>query len=301
MLLSNIPQQFASAARDGEFSRLGFVSHSGTGMLTFVEDRGYLAAASDAEHVTCVLTTEELAPLVPARCGVAIAAAPRMAFYLVHNYLAEQTDFYGRPFETEVASGASVHPRAFVAPRNVRIGAGAVLEPGAIVLEGSDIGPGVILRGGAVIGAQGFEFKRIEGGILPVAHAGGVRLGERVEVQAGSTVARAVFGGHTEIGADTKLDSLVHIAHHVRVGRRCLIGARSGVAGSSVIGDDVWIGPGATISNGITIGDGASVSIGSVVVWDVAAGQRVSGNFAVDHPAYMRFVRGLVKQEPSAE
>jgi UDP-3-O-[3-hydroxymyristoyl] glucosamine N-acyltransferase len=67
------------------------------------------------------------------------------------------------------------------------------------------------------------------------------------------------------------------------------------VLGSARIGDDVWIGPNATISNQVQIGDGAAVSLGSVVVRDVRSGQRVSGNFAVDHRRFLSAFRGMLR------
>ena len=45
--------------------------------------------------------------------------------------------------------------------------------------------------------------------------------------------------GETRIGAGTKIDNLVHIAHNVRVGRNCIIVAQVGVAGSTEIGNGV--------------------------------------------------------------
>jgi len=161
------------------------------------------------------------------------------------------------------------------------------------VLPHTIIGDEVILRAGSVIGAQGFEFKRIGESILPVAHAGGVRLSDRVEIQANSCVDRSIFGGFTEIGEDTKLDNFVHVAHNVKIGKRCLLAAHAMIAGSVTIGDDVWIGPSAAVSSEITIGDGAYVTLGSVVTRDVAAGQRVTGNFAIDHDKFIAFLRTI--------
>ncbi len=147
----------------------------------------------------------------------------------------------------------------------MRIGRRTVIEPHVTVLPHSIVDDDVILRAGCVIGMQGFEFKRLGGEILPVAHAGGVRLHDRVEVQANSVVDRSVFGGFTEVGEDSKIDNLVHIAHNVKIGKRSLLAANAMIAGSVVIGDDVWIGPSASISSEITIGDRAFVTLGSVV------------------------------------
>ena len=97
-----------------------------------------------------------------------------------------------------------------------------------------------------------------------------------------------MFGGHTEIGIDSKLDNLVHIAHSARIGSRCLIAAGAIVAGSARIGDDVWIGPGACVSDHVTIEAGAQITLGSSVFSNVRAGQRVSGNPALEHREFLR-------------
>ena len=46
----------------------------------------------------------------------------------------------------------------------------------------------------------------------------------------------------TEIGAGTKLDNLVHIAHNVRIGENTVIAAQTGISGSASIGRNVAIG-----------------------------------------------------------
>jgi UDP-3-O-[3-hydroxymyristoyl] glucosamine N-acyltransferase len=223
----------------------------------------------------------------------ALSQAPRRDFFKFHNHLAAHTDFYWRDFPTEIAPNAVISPRAEIAEKNVRIGRRTMVEPNVTVFPHSIVGDDVILRAGCVIGMQGFEFKRLDGEILPVAHAGGVWLHDRVEVQANSTVDRSVFGGFTEVGEDSKIDNLVHISHNVKIGKRCFIVANAMIAGSVVIGDDVWIGPSASISSEITIGDRAFVTLGSVVTRDIAPDQHVTGNFAIDHEKYIAFLRTI--------
>jgi UDP-3-O-[3-hydroxymyristoyl] glucosamine N-acyltransferase len=152
---------------------------------------------------------------------------------------------------------------------------------------------GTVIRSGATIGSDGFEFCRLDDGIMEISHAGGVRLGERVQVQSHANVDRSVFGGFTKVGRDTKISKYTHIAHHAVIGQRCLIAAKAIISGSTVIGDDVWVGPGSTISSQLNIGDKAKISLGSVVTCDVAEGQWVSGNFAVDHEKYLDFVKSI--------
>jgi len=293
MELKALERHAARVIRNGEFQSLGLVTHDRPRLLVFLEHEQHLARLLENRHTACVVTTQDLAEKLPSRLAVAIADNPRKTFYEFHNDLVANTEFYWKSFATEISPGAHIHPRAFVAERNVRIGKGTVIEAGVTVLERSIIGDDVVLRAGCTVGSQGFEFKRIEGQILPVAHGGGVRLHDRVEIQANCALSRSVFGGFTELGEDTKLDNLIHVAHNVRIGKRCLLAASVMVAGSVIIGDDVWIGPGASISSEVAIGDGASITIGSVVTKDVPPGQRVTGNFAIAHDKFVAFLRSI--------
>jgi len=95
------------------------------------------------------------------------------------------------------------------------------------------------------------------------------------------------------VGDDTKTDNFVHIAHNVHLGRGCFLAAHAMVAGSVTMGDEVWIGPSAAISSEITIGSKANITIGAVVTRNVEPGQKVSGNFAIDHTRYMAFLKTI--------
>lgn len=279
--------------RDGPIGSLGLITHSGDDMLAFLESERFLDGVLRHPSIRCVITSGALADRLPARLGVAISEAPRRDFFKFHNHLADHTDFYWRDFPTEIAPDAIISPAAYIAERNVRIGRRTVIEPHVTVLPHTILGDDVSLRAGSVVGAQGFQFIRNDDGVLPVAHGGGVWLHDRVEVQANSTIARALFGGFTELGEDTKLDSLVYVAHHVRLGKRCLVGSGAAITGTVTISDDVWIGPNATIASEVTIGDRANITLGSVVTRDVAADQHVTGNFAIDHEKYIAFLRTI--------
>lgn len=283
----------ATILRDGQFSALGLLSHDSGMMLVGFYDRSYFDRLITNPNVTCVITSPDLALLLPERLAVAVCEDPKTCFYQAHNHLLKHTGFYWTDFDSEIAPDAVVHQRAYVAPKNVRIGAGSIIEPNATILERSIIGRNVIIRAGAVIGGEGFEPKFVGGKHVVVPHAGGVLLHDEVEVQACTHIARSVFGGFTEIGEATKVDALVHIAHNVRVGSHCEITACVMVAGSVVIGDNVFIGPNASISSEVRIGNGAFVTLGSVVTKDVADGQRVSGNFAIEHSRFIAFMKSV--------
>lgn len=261
----------------------------------YAGDARSLERLAKTNAAVAVVTTTELADAVPSSLGLAVAAHPEAAFYDLHRWLHASTEFYWRDFATTVDPSARVHERAFVAPRNVRIGARVIVEPNATILERVAVGEDTIVRAGAVLGSEGFEFKgpamrqgraaRAEWDYgrnnVAVPHAGSVEIGARVEIQANSTVDRSLFRLPTRIGDDTKIDNLVHVAHSVRIGARCLIAAGATLAGSVVIGDEVWVGPGAVISSGVRLGDRSAIVIGSTITKDVAPGERVASDLRV--------------------
>ena len=293
MKLSEVNKGYIEVVIDGKIESLGFVAYNNPKQLVYIEDIKYLPLLLRNSNISSVITTEELVSSIPEGLGIGISKNPRESFYKIHNYLAKNTDFYWKTFKTEIASSAKIHSTAYVVERNVRIGKRCYIEPNVSILEGSTVNDDVIIRAGSVIGTEGFEFNRKGREIMPVIHAGGVLLHNRVEIQANCCVSKAVFGGFTEIGEDTKLDNLVHIAHNVIIGKRCLLAACAMVAGSAKIGDDVWIGPSASISSEVVIGDGASITFGSVVTKNVDPGKRVTGNFAIDHDKFIAFLKTI--------
>src|SRR5437764_12805889 len=119
-----------SVLRDGDFLNLGFVQHQDPQMLVFLESDRYLAALQRNQHVSAVLTRPELLPLIRDGLGVGICRQPRLAFAAVHNQLAN-TGFYWQEFASVIAPDARVHPTAWVAAQNVRIGPRSVVDPHA--------------------------------------------------------------------------------------------------------------------------------------------------------------------------
>jgi len=102
-----------------------------------------------------------------------------------------------------------------------------------------------------------------------------------VEIGACCCVDRAKFG-NTVIGAGTKIDNLVHIAHNVTIGKCCLMAGMTGLSGSAKLGDGVVMGGQSGVGNDVTIGDGAMLGAKCSVLRDVPKGGRVFGTPAGD-------------------
>jgi UDP-3-O-[3-hydroxymyristoyl] glucosamine N-acyltransferase len=167
------------------------------------------------------------------------------------------------------------------------IGKDCIIYPNVSIMDKCEIGDRVILHSGVVVGSDGFGFVPHEGKFYKIPQIGCVRIGDDVEVQAGSCIDRGAFGD-TVIGNGTKLDNLVQVAHNVRIGSNCVLVSQSGVAGSSTVGSGVKIGGQAGIVGHLNIGDGASVGGKSGVTKDVSAGDTVSGFPARKHSQIMR-------------
>lgn len=129
-----------------------------------------------------------------------------------------------------------------------------------------------------VIGGDGFGYARSENGtLIRMPHQGNVVIEENVEIGSNTCIDRAVVGS-TVIGAGTKIDNLVHIAHGVKIGKNCLIVAGAVIGGSCEIGDNCFIGINASIKNKVKIGNNVTVGMGAVVLKDVPDGVTVVGN-----------------------
>jgi len=192
--------------------------------------------------------------------------------------------------DCRVGPGAELGDRAVLGDR-CRIEAHAVVAPDTV------LGHRVVVKTGARVGQEGFAWTGAPATRRRVPHRGACRIGDDVEIGANSTVDRGSLGA-TVIGAGTKLDNLVHIAHNVRIGVRCTILAQVGVAGTTVIGDDVAVGGQAGLAGQLRVGDGAQLAAQSGVIGDVPPGATVSGYPARDHRAVLRQAAALAKLTP---
>lgn len=252
--------------------------------LTFVESRKYVLKAMENPFLAACFCSDSVA-LALLEKGSSIVPLvvqdPRFCFFTLHNKLCELEPQDRKP--SFIHRQAFIEDGAHISPFGVKIGKGSLVEAGAVVRSDTAIGENCIIRSGAVIGTWGFKYARTKEGIISVYQNRGTILENSVEVGGGGNINRGWANRDTVIKCGAKIDALVHIAHGVLVGERCLIGAHGVLAGNAVLGRDVWIGPGAVVSNGIKIGDGAYVTIGSCVVKDVPPGAKVTGYFAVDH------------------
>jgi UDP-3-O-[3-hydroxymyristoyl] glucosamine N-acyltransferase len=215
------------------------------------------------------------------------SANPRLDFARALTLLQSSLGFELPDHEPIVDPSAEIG-RNVVIERGVSIGPGSRIEHGVVLHRGVTIGRNCTIRANSVIGGDGFGFERDESGKpVRLTHLGSVVVHDEVEIGALNTVARGALGD-TSVGARTKTDDHVHIAHNVTVGEDCLITACAEISGSVRIGDRVWLGPNCSIMQKVTIGDDAVVGLGAVVTRSVSAGCTVTGNPAEELRLFTR-------------
>jgi len=171
--------------------------------------------------------------------------------------------------DTVIAAGVNIG-------ENSKIGRNCRLDSNVVVHHNCTIGNNVIIQANTTIGSTGFGYSLIDGTHKLIPHNGGVLIEDFVEIGANCCVDRAKFG-NTVIGAGTKIDNLVQIAHNVIIGKCCLIVGQVGIAGSVELGDGVIIAGQAGVADHVKIGDGAIVAAKSAAMTDIPAGKQVYG------------------------
>ena len=291
-----------------EIARVAAIETAAPGDLTFFANPKY-AAALRRTRASAVIAGEGVAE---APCAVLRTKEPYLAFARAVALFADlsrpQPGIDTRAHVTDsadVSSDASIGPFAYVGG-GARIGARTIVHPnvtigreavigedcvihaGASIRERVRLGNRVVVQDGAVIGGEGFGFaRRADGSHEKIPQVGGVVLEDDVEVGANSTIDRPAVG-ETRIGAGTKIDNLVQVAHGVAVGRRVLLAAQVGIAGSAVIEDDVTLAGQVGVSGHITVGKGAIATAQTGIPNSVEPGSFISGYPAIPNREWLK-------------
>jgi len=198
-----------------------------------------------------------------------------------------------------IGAGSVLGPRCqvhagVIIGRRCRLGEEVILYPNVVLYDETVVGHRVIIHANAVIGADGFGYRTQAGRHVKVPQLGRVEIDDDVEIGAGTTIDRGTFEA-TRIGAGTKIDNLVQIAHNCQIGRHNLLVSQIGIAGSSGTGDYVVIAGQAGVADHVQIGPGAIIGGQAGVTRDVPAGQRVLGNPATPEREQQRILITLKK------
>jgi UDP-3-O-[3-hydroxymyristoyl] glucosamine N-acyltransferase len=284
------------AGRQQQITGIQPVEAAGDGDVTFVTDARYAAAAARSGAVA-VIVAKPLASLPKPQLVVKDVNAALIAtltlFAPEPRPVVPGVDPWARVgTDVRLADGVSIGPHAVLENgvqigarsvigsgckigANTRIGADCRLDANVVVYHDCTLGHHVVIQANSTIGSVGFGYAFIDGAHRLVPHNGGVVIEDFVEIGANTCVDRAKFG-NTIIGAGTKIDNLVQIAHNVVIGKCCLIAAQVGVAGSCRMGDGVVLAGQVGLADNIEIGAGTMVGAQAGVMSSVPPGEKLA-------------------------
>lgn len=186
-----------------------------------------------------------------------------------------------------IGDGTVIYSHVSIGP-GTRIGDRCILYSHVAVRERITIGNRVILHSGVVVGSDGYGFARqADGTHYKVPQGGTVVIEDDVELGANTAVDRPGVG-ETRIGAGSKIDNMVQIAHGVHVGARVLLAGQVGIAGSTTIEDDVVLAGQVGVAGHITIGKGAIATAQTGIPNSVEPGQFISGYPAIPNRDWLK-------------
>ncbi len=299
---------------------LSSLASSRAGYLTLVTAPRY-ADQLMGLHAAAVLLPAELADKVPSGIATLTHDHPQAAFAAIAARLYSQavvpspvTGAEGLSDKASVDPGSAmedgviVEPFAVIGP-GARIGAGTVIAPHAIIgqnvtigrgcfigpgvtVQCAHLGDGVVVHAGSRIGQDGFGYVPGPRGLQKVPQIGRVIIQDGVEIGANVTIDRGALDD-TVIGAGTKIDNQVQIAHNVQIGQACAIAAQTGLSGSVTIGDGVLIGGQVGFADHLKVGSRAQIAAKAGVMNDIPAGERWAGAPAMPARQFFRLTAAI--------
>jgi UDP-3-O-[3-hydroxymyristoyl] glucosamine N-acyltransferase len=176
----------------------------------------------------------------------------------------------------------------------VEIGEDCHVYPGATLYAGTRLGDRVRIHAGVRLGSDGFGYVFRDGMHAKIPHVGRCIVESDVEIGANTTIDRGSIDD-TVIGAGTKIDNLVMVAHNVRIGRLCLLMSQVGIAGSVRVEDGCILAGQVGIAGHVTIGQGARLAAQAGVFGSIPAGETWSGYPARPHKEALRAQAAMFK------
>lgn len=273
---------------------------------------GHLTMIDSIDRIGDVSATAVITPIaMPEFGGIQLVCPnPHDAFARIVATFRPPIDWRRMPQgiapTARISASSSIHPSATIGPGVIigddcRILPGACLMARTVIGNGCTIGPNVTLyeytrigndvsiHAGSVLGAVGFGYRQVAGRHVPTSQLGYVVIEDDVEIGAAVTIDRGTYGT-TRIGAGTKVDNQVMIAHNCQIGRRNLICSQVGIAGSCQTGDDVILAGQVGLKDHITLGDRAIVGAQAGVMDNLPGGDVYLGSPATPQREQMQIM-----------
>lgn len=270
----------AKMSSDKSYKGLSDGRNAEADTICFV-DREPSGDVAEKLHDVLVITTRELHQYIDNTAAI-YTEDPRALFIRLIDLLDKEKRC--SPFTSQVITKASaIDPNAIIDKRaiieeGVHIGKGSVISAGCVLKRGTDIGENCIVRENCTIGCNGIAlYKTSDGETLRFPHLAGVKIGDNVELGAGTVIVRGTLT-NTVIGNDGVIGNLCNIGHGVKIGTKVWMSVGSLIGGNCSIGNGTTIGLGVRLRDNLKIGEDVSIGMGSVVTKNLPSGISVFGN-----------------------
>ncbi|GAB6264201.1 UDP-3-O-(3-hydroxymyristoyl)glucosamine N-acyltransferase [Photobacterium sp. CCB-ST2H9] len=263
-----------------EVTAIAGLGQAGPGQITFLSSSKYRQHLNECQATAVILKDVDAEFF---NGNALIVKDPYLAYAKVAQML-----------DSTPASATEIAPSAYIAPdavlgEGVAVGHNAVIESGVVLGDNVQIGPGsfvgknarigqgtklwanvsiyhnvvmgdhCLVQSGAVIGSDGFGYANDKGRWEKIPQLGSVRIGDRVEIGACTTIDRGALED-TIIADGVIIDNQCQIAHNVSIGENTAVAGATVMAGSLKVGKHCFIG-GASVFNGhMEITDGVTVT-----------------------------------------
>lgn len=287
---------------EDEISGINDTTLAKKGEITFLSNRKYLNDLKNT-NASYALVRESDKKYLPDTCKALVVDDPYLAFAILSKEFAKPLFMEkNKPLISENA----------IIKENVTIGNGSIIEENVLLMSGVVIGERVtikkntiiypnvtiyndtvigedcIIHAGAVIGSDGFGYAYTKDRKpVKIYHLGRVRLGNRVEIGANTTIDRGALG-ETYIADDTKIDNLVQIGHNCQINEKCVIVSQSGLAGSTTLDKCVTLGAQSGTAGHLKIGAYAMVAARGGVTKSIEGGKIYAGFPIKGHKEWLK-------------
>ena len=278
--------------RDCRFSNTALVDkdhEQDRSCITYLTGSEYIESLLNGEFAG-VICTPELSESVQDSFdgGIIISEQPRTSFFEIHNAIYCNKELP----DTYIDETAVVAEDARIAAKGVIIGAGTEIKSGAVIAENVTIGKDCTIMENCIVGAPAFYYYGEGDNSGRVISGQGVKIGNRVSLHGLAVIQAGVFNP-SFIDDNVIISNGVHISHDVQVGKNCHLPAGVTLAGLCVLENNCSLGVGVTVAPAVRVGHDAKLSAGAVVTKSVPPGERYSGNFAIEHSAYVAHIKSI--------
>ncbi len=304
----------------GDITDIGTIQRAGSEHLSFLSDARYSRYLLETEAAVVLISPELVndtisVPLLvvddPHTALIALLPHFRKTGRLVPPGISAQASVDPTAIlsvDVSVGPYATIGPNATVGPgtrvasgvfvgADVVIGANCVIDPGTILYPGTRIGDRVEIAAGSVIGSEGFGYVRDDSGTwTKVPQTGIVVIEDDVEIGSCVSIDRGTLD-ETRICRGAKLDNQIHIAHNVVVGAHTVIAAQTGISGSTTIGERNLIAGQVGVVGHIETTDDVIIEAQSGVSKSLVKAGRYFGHPAKEHAVALR-QEGALRQLP---